>query len=41
MCEDATFNKQIEAVSKKVRHKTEWVLTTIYGRTQDNPDRIS
>ena len=35
MSEDATSNEQIEAVAKKVRQKTGWVIRTIYSRTQD------
>ena len=32
MSEDATFNEHIEAVAKKVRQKTGWVLRTFYSR---------
>ena len=35
MSDDATFDKHIENVVKKVRQKTGWVLRTFYSRRQD------
>ena len=35
MSEDATFNEHIEAVAKKVRQKTGWVLRTFFSRNQN------